>query len=67
MRITVNDKVTTLLEPVSLFELLDHLKLVNRKGVAVAVNREVVPRRIWRECQLDDGDGVTVIEATQGG
>lgn len=56
-----------MLEPVSLFELLDHLKLVNRKGVAVAVNREVVPRRIWRECQLDDGDGVTVIEATQGG
>ncbi|MBC9890306.1 MAG: sulfur carrier protein ThiS [Opitutae bacterium] len=67
MTITVNDKVTTLLEPVSLFELLDHLKLANRNGVAVAVNQEVVPRRIRRECQLADGDGVMVIEATQGG
>ena len=67
MTITVNDKVTRLVEPASLFELLDHLELADRKGVAVAINREVVPRRVWRECLLADGDGVTVIEATQGG
>ena len=67
MRVTVNDKVTTLFEPASLFELLAHLELVDRKGVAVAVNQEVVPRQLWPECQLAEGDGVTVIEATQGG
>ena len=67
MTITVNDEVTSLVEPASLFELLVQLGLADRNGMAVAVNREVVPRHTWRECQLADGDGVTVIEATQGG
>ncbi len=67
MTITVNDNVTTLLESASLFELLVSLELVDKKGVAVAVNQEVIPRQIWSKRQLADGDGVTVIEATQGG
>ena len=67
MTITVNDEVTRLVEPASLLELLVQLGLADRKGMAVAVNREVVPRGAWRECQLAEGDGITVIEATQGG
>lgn len=38
-----------------------------RKGIAVAVNGAVVPRRAWAEAALAAGDAVEIIEAKQGG
>jgi sulfur carrier protein len=38
-----------------------------RTGVAVAVNGEVVPRSVWSEHPLRDGDRVEVLTAAQGG
>ncbi|MET3355045.1 sulfur carrier protein ThiS [Xanthobacter autotrophicus] len=38
-----------------------------RKGIAVAVNGAVVPRRTWGEAALAAGDAVEIIEAKQGG
>lgn len=37
-----------------------------RRGIAVAVNGEVVPRSEW-DRPLADGDAVEVLTATQGG
>ncbi len=37
------------------------------KGIAVAVNGEVVPRSSWPERPLSDGDRVEVLTAAQGG
>ena len=37
------------------------------RGVAVAVDREVVPRSRWDATQLEDGQRVEVLEAVQGG
>jgi sulfur carrier protein len=37
------------------------------RGVAVAVNGEVVRRAQWPEQRLRDGDRVDVLTATQGG
>jgi sulfur carrier protein len=37
------------------------------RGVAVAVDREVVPRSQWGETALADGQRVEVLEAVQGG
>jgi len=37
------------------------------RGIAVAVNGEVVPRQEWDEHPLDDGDAVEVLVAVQGG
>ncbi len=37
------------------------------KGVAVAVNDEVVPRAKWAGHLLEDGDRVEIVTATQGG
>lgn len=39
----------------------------DRRGVAVAVNGEVVPRAGWDARALHAGDEVEIIEATQGG
>jgi sulfur carrier protein len=38
-----------------------------RRGVAVAVNGEVVPRSSWPAARLRDGDRVEVLTAAQGG
>jgi sulfur carrier protein len=37
------------------------------KGIAVAVNGEVVPRREWPAVALADRDQVEVVTAVQGG
>jgi len=38
-----------------------------RRGVAVAVDGEVVPRSGWEGTNLRDGQKVEVVEAIQGG
>jgi sulfur carrier protein len=38
-----------------------------QRGVAVAVNGEVVPRSTWATASLRDGDRVEVLTAAQGG
>ena len=38
-----------------------------RRGVAVAVNGEVVPRSAWAGTGLTEGDQVEVLTAAQGG
>jgi sulfur carrier protein len=38
-----------------------------RRGVAVAVDGEVVPRSGWDDTALADGQRVEVVEAIQGG
>jgi sulfur carrier protein len=53
---------------VTLEELLDemgHDPL--RKGIAVALNGEVVPRGRWGDTGLSSGDAVEIVGAVQGG
>ena len=37
------------------------------KGIAVAVNAEVVPRSEWDTTAVSDGDQIEVLTAAQGG
>jgi sulfur carrier protein len=37
------------------------------RGVAVALNGEVLPRAAWQTTAVTDGDSVEVLTATQGG
>lgn len=37
------------------------------KGIAVAINGEIVPRSSWTETRVHDGDEVEVLGAAQGG
>jgi sulfur carrier protein len=39
----------------------------DRRGVAVAVEGEVVPRSEWETTQLREGQQVEVLQAVQGG
>ncbi len=47
-------------------DLIDALSLANQ-ALAVAVNREVVPRAGWREHRLAGGDRVDIVRAIGGG
>lgn len=38
-----------------------------RRGVALAMNGEVVPRSRWDDQPLTDGDVIELLTATQGG
>jgi sulfur carrier protein len=39
----------------------------DKRGVAVAVNGEVVPKSAWSETTVGAGDTVEVLTAAQGG
>lgn len=67
MRIEFNGEPVETQDPLSLFQLLEQYKLQDRKGIAVAVDNNVVPRAAWSETPLDDGKKITVFTAAQGG
>ena len=50
-----------------LMDVLRELGLAERKGVAIAINDEVVSRAIWSTRTLTDGERIVIIQATQGG
>jgi sulfur carrier protein len=52
----------------TIVELLADLGVETRaRGVAVAVNGEIVPRTEWTHHRVDDGDRVEALSAMQGG
>ena len=66
MRVTVNGDERDLTGRVTVGDAVAELTGMHR-GVAVAVNGEVVPRGRWAQTPLSDGDRVEVLSAAQGG
>ncbi|WP_407924627.1 sulfur carrier protein ThiS [Catellatospora vulcania] len=66
MTVVVNDKPRPTRRGETVAELLNGLAVPSR-GVAVAVNGEVVRRADWPAHRLLDGDRVEVLTAAQGG
>jgi sulfur carrier protein len=63
--ITVNGEPRELTGTVD--ELLDALGVEVRRGMAVAVDAEVVPRSEWSTTRIADGARVEIVTAVQGG
>ena len=40
---------------------------ISRRGIAVALNGQVVPRAVWHDTPLRAGDSVEIVHARQGG
>ena len=66
MTVTVNGERRELADGVTVADLVADL-LVEARGVAVAVNSEVVSRSRWDGTRLAAGDRVEVLGAAQGG
>ncbi|HZG00351.1 MAG TPA: sulfur carrier protein ThiS [Chitinophagales bacterium] len=67
MRIELNGEPLETTDDLSLFQLLAEHQLDQRKGIAVAVDNNVVPRAQWNETVLEDGKKIVVFTAAQGG
>lgn len=65
MKIEINNRVTDT-NAQSLQELAVELELPE-KGVAVAVNNQMVPRGNWTDTRLESGCKVVIIKAACGG
>jgi sulfur carrier protein len=66
MRVTVNGEETDLPVGTSVADLIALLELEPR-GIAVAVDGEVVTRRTWEERPLAAGARVEILSIAQGG
>ena len=64
--VVVNGEPTSLPADSTVAELLARLELGGRK-VAVAINRNVVPRSSYAATTLDHGDRIEILEAVGGG
>jgi sulfur carrier protein len=68
MIVAVNGTATELADGATVAGVLAGLGVENAaRGVAVAVQGEVVPRGEWMSLALRDGDRVEVVSAIQGG
>ena len=66
MNIKVNNKEMIVPEGSSLSQLSQTLKLPE-KGVAIAVNNQMIPRQNWLDKKLAENDQIVVIKAACGG
>jgi len=67
MNIFVNTKPRQLDNDTVLIVLLQDLNIANQKGIAIAVNNEVIPTDNWDSYPLKENDQILIIKATQGG
>ena len=66
MKIKINGETMEAGEACTLDVLLDLLG-VKRQGIAVELNREIVPKRLHAETRLSDGDSVEIVRMVGGG
>jgi sulfur carrier protein len=66
VRIQVNGRPRDVDDAVRVGTLVDD-QVPDRRGVAVAVDGEVVPRSAWDATELHDGAEVEIVGAVQGG
>ena len=67
MNIYVNNKLQELPGQANINVMLDQLNITSQKGIAIAINNNVVPGAEWNTYVLNEEDKVTLIRATQGG
>ncbi|HKN91095.1 MAG TPA: sulfur carrier protein ThiS [Acidimicrobiia bacterium] len=67
MSLSVNGSPAPLPSPATVAGLVAALPGAGPRGIAIAVNGEVVPRSAWDATGLHPGDRVEVLTAAQGG
>lgn len=68
MKIHINGEEKTVRPNSNIHDLLIALELnPTQAGIAVAVNREVIPKTAWQSTELCENSEVEIIRAVQGG
>ncbi|CAI9429119.1 sulfur carrier protein ThiS [Candidatus Ornithobacterium hominis] len=64
--IKINSKTEEIPKETSLLQLVA-LKNITTRGIAIAINQQVINRSNWGAYQLKENDNILIIKATQGG
>ena len=68
MKLSVNGQEKNVNDDLSLQELLVGMSLeTNRKGIALCVNLEVIPKSLWEKTILKNNDRIEIVIAAPGG
>lgn len=68
MRLWINGQKEEFSEEIlTLSDLLKAKGILEKRGIAVAVNNHVIPRTAWASTWLKDNDQIIIITAAQGG
>ena len=67
MQITINKQIHTFDENTSLDNAISTLQLEETKGIALALNEEIIPQSEWQKTILFDEDKIIIIGAVAGG
>lgn len=67
MNIMINAKPYQMEEFSNLINVLEKAKVINRFGIAIAVNNTVIPKTEWEKFVLKDKDNIVIINAISGG
>ena len=67
MKVYINKQEYEVAEGASLSDALKQLPNFPDKGIAVALNNQVVSLATWHETSLSENDKITVIKAFYGG
>lgn len=67
MKVSINKQDYELADGTTLLAALKQVPNIPEKGIAVAVNNQVVSLSKWQETTLNDCDKITVIKAFYGG
>ena len=67
MEITVNQQNYSVSDIFTVQQMVDTVLALPIKGIAIAVNQEIIAKNNWGTHILQPGDNLTIIQATQGG
>jgi sulfur carrier protein len=68
MKVILNGEARELADGATVADLVQVSDLAaDRRGIAVAVDQEVVPRSAWDATELSEGQAVELLTAIQGG
>lgn len=67
MTISVNNQTIEVEAQTKLSSLVFQQIGENSKGIAVAINGQVIPKDSWMETPVKENDELLIIKATQGG
>jgi sulfur carrier protein len=67
MTITINNKEVEVVAQEALQQIVFNQIGENSKGIAVAVNGQVISKDLWSSTTVNERDDILIIKATQGG
>lgn len=67
MTISINNQATEVEAQTVLSNVVFQQIGENSRGIAVAINGQVIPKDSWQETPVGENDDILIIKATQGG